>query len=402
MGDKAAAQVPASEGGNRRRAWRFVVALGVVSLFADMTYEGARSIVGPYLGTLGASAVMVGVIGGGAEFLGYAVRWLSGRRADTSGRHWLLMYVGYALNMLSVPFLALAGALGPAAALVVGERLGKGVRTPARDALIARAGAIVGHGGSFGLHEFLDQLGALTGPLIVAGLVALGGYRAGFAVLALPAAAALACLAAARRFEAAPAPAAPPDARKLPRSFWGWVLFAVLATGGYSHFALVSFHLAAQHELATPFIPVLFSVAMATEGLAALGAGRLGDRFGAVLVAVFPVSGAGGVAMLFLGGAGLAWGGAVLWGIGLGVQSSVLRAQVAHIVPAHRRGEAFGLLDTGIGAGWLLGSAILGELYGVAPHLLVVGTCGFELAALTWLVLLLRRSKGDGIGRTVS
>lgn len=379
------------EAAERRGAWRFIVAIGVVSLFADMTYEGARSIVGPYLGTLGASALMVGVIGGGAEFLGYAVRWLSGRGADTSGRHWTLMYAGYALNMLSVPFLALTTALGPAAGLVVGERLGKGVRTPARDALLARAGGIVGHGISFGLHEFLDQIGALIGPLIVAGLVALAGYRAGFAVLAIPAAAALVCLAVARRFEAKPQTERSSSRTKLPRVFWGWTGFAVLATAGYSHFALVSFHLAAHGELSLPLIPVIFAVAMGAEGLAALGAGRLGDRFGALPVAAFPLCGAGGVAMLFLGGAAPAWGGAVLWGAGLGVQSSLLRAQVARIVPEERRGEAFGLLDTGIGAGWLAGSAALGALYDIAPGALVAGTAALEFVALVWLGVMLWR-----------
>lgn len=391
MRDNVPPRPEAAAGDNRRRAWRFVVVLGVVSLFADMTYEGARSIVGPYLGSLGASAVLVGVIGGGAEFLGYAVRWLSGRGADASGRHWLLMYAGYALNMLSVPFLALTASLGPAAGLVVGERLGKGVRTPARDALIARAGAIVGQGSSFGLHEFLDQLGALAGPLVVAGLLVVGGYRAGFAILALPALAALGCLAAARRFEAAPQAQTAPAAGRLPRVFWGWLVFAALATGGYSHFALISFHLAARHEFPVPLIPVLFAVAMGAEGAAALGAGRLADRFGAAPAAVFPLCGIGGVALLFLGAARLAWAGAVLWGIGLGVQTSVLRAQVAQVVPEHRRGEAFGLLDTGIGAGWLGGSAILGALYDVTPHLLVVGTAALELGALIWLALMLRR-----------
>lgn len=381
--------------GNRGRAWRFVVVLGIVSLFADMTYEGARSIVGPYLGALGANAVLVGAIGGGAEFLGYAVRWVAGRGADVSGRHWLLMYAGYFLNMLCVPFLALTAALGPAAALVIGERVGKGVRTPPRDALIARAGAIVGHGASFGLHEFLDQLGALAGPLVVAGLVVVGGYRAGFAILAVPAVAALACLAAARRFQAVPRPEPRTAGGKMPRAFWGWVAFAVLVTGGYCHFVLISFHLAAQHELATPLIPVLFAVAMGAEGLAALGVGRLADRDGAVVLAAVPLCGAGGSALLFLGHARLAWAGAVLWGFGLGVQSSALRAQLAQVVPVGRQGEAFGILDTGIGAGWLAGSALLGGLYEITPRLLVFGGAGLEVAALLWLATMLRAGTGN-------
>lgn len=374
-----------STAGNRRRAWRFVVALGVVSLFADMTYEGARSIVGPWLGHLGAGALTVGVIGGGAEFLGYSVRWFAGRGADASGRHWTLMVAGYALNMLSVPFLALTSALGPAAGLVVAERLGKGVRTPSRDALIARAGAVVGHGLSFGVHEFLDQLGALTGPLLVAGLVAVAGYRAGFAVLAAPALAALGCLAAARRFESHVPRHERLDPRPFPARFWSWLGFAAFATAGYAHFALVSFHLATAGRLPLSLIPVIFAVAMGAEGLAALAAGRLSGRFGAWPLLAFPLAGAGGTALLFLGGAGASWVGAPLWGAGLGVQSALLRAQVASLVPDGRRGEAFGLLDTAIGLGWLAGSAVLGALYEFAPASLVLAAGALELVALIWL-----------------
>lgn len=380
----------AETGNNQRRAWRFVVALGVVSLFADMTYEGARSIVGPYLGNLGAGALLVGVIGGGAEFLGYAVRWFAGRGADASGRHWTLMYSGYLLNLLSVPFLALTPTLAPAAGLVVGERLGKGVRTPARDALLARAGSVVGHGMSFGLHEFLDQLGALAGPLLVAGLVAVGGYRAGFAVLAVPAAAALLCLGAARRFQSAAPSESPAFGKRLPAAFWGWLAFGVLATAGYGHFVLVSFHLATQHVLSAPVIPILFALAMGVEGLAALLAGHLSDRFGALPLVAFPICGGAGSGLLFLGGHVLLWVGAAVWGAGLGVQSALLRAQVARVVPEGRRAEAFGLLDTGIGAGWLGGSTLLGAAYALAPHVLVAAISALETAALLWLAVLLR------------
>lgn len=371
----------------RRGAWRFVVAIGVVSFFADMTYEGARSIVGPYLGSLGASALLVGAIGGGAEFIGYAVRWFSGRGADVSGRHWLFMYAGYALNMLSVPFLALTSTLGAAGGLVVGERLGKGVRTPARDALIARAGSLVGQGASFGLHELLDQAGALLGPLIVAALLVLSGYRAAFAILALPAVAALISLVFARRVQHFRTAVHTGERGRLPCQFLFWLVFAALATAGLAHFVLISFHLARIAHLPLALVPVIFAAGMASEGLASFLLGRLSDRSGPVLLVLLPLAASIGGVLLFLLSGLYVWLGVICWGIAMGVQTTLLRAQVARVVPADRHGEAFGLLDTVMGASWLIGSIVLGALYGLAPAALVGGTLVFEVLALLWLMV---------------
>ncbi|MDN5864420.1 MAG: MFS transporter [Gammaproteobacteria bacterium] len=368
----------------RRKAWRFIVALGVVSLFADMTYEGARGIIGAYFYELGASALVVGVIGGGAEFLGYAVRWIAGRGADASGRHWLFMYAGYALNVIAVPCLALTGTVGAAAALVAGERIGKGVRTPPRDALLARAGERVGHGATFGAHEFFDQVGALAGPLVVAALVALAGYRAGFAILAIPAVATLVALAFARRFEVKPKTTTPAPG-KFPRAFWLWVVFAMLATAGFAHFALIAFDLA-KIGFAPALIPVLFAVAMAAEGLAGFVFGRMSDRTGSALLAGFPVCGLVGTVLLFLAPGWTRWVGAVVWGVGLGLQAAVVRAEIARTVPEGRRGEAFGILDAAMGAAWFAGSIVLGALYELSPTALVIAAVAIESAAIAWLI----------------
>ena len=153
---------------SRQSAIRFIVALGTISLFADVTYEGARSINGPFLGTLGASAAVVGIVSGAGELAGYLLRLFSGFAVDRTRAYWTLTIVGYTINLLAVPCMALAGHWGFAAALIIAERAGKAVRTPARDVMLSQASKIVGRGWGFGLHEFMDQLGAFMGPLLVA------------------------------------------------------------------------------------------------------------------------------------------------------------------------------------------------------------------------------------------
>ena len=177
----------------QRTALHFVVLIGLTSLFADMTYEGSRGVTGPFLGTLGATGALVATIAGAGEFVGYALRWVSGVLADRTRRYWAITLAGYAINLLAVPALALAGTWQAAAAFIILERTGKALRTPARDAMLARTGWV------FGLHEALDQTGATLGPLIVAGVLALrGDYRLAFAWLLVPALLALSLLVLAR------------------------------------------------------------------------------------------------------------------------------------------------------------------------------------------------------------
>ena len=231
----------------RRSAVRFIVLLGVVSLFADMTYEGARSVTGPYLGILGASAAIVGFVAGFGEFLGYALRLVSGYLSDRTGSYWPITIIGYGVNLLAVPLLALTGRWELAVLLIVAERAGKAIRTPARDAMLSHAGSQTGLGWGFGLHGALDQTGAILGPLIVgAALYLKGGYQGAFAILAIPAVLAMMVLFAARHFYPRPRDldVAPPDltAGHLPRRFWVYVAAAALIAAGYADFPLIAFH----------------------------------------------------------------------------------------------------------------------------------------------------------------
>lgn len=385
---------------NRNRALRFVFGIGMVSLFADFTYEGGRSIVGPYLAVLGAGPVFVGVVAGLGEFLGYAVRLLSGRFVDRTHRNWQVMGAGYAVNLLAVPALALAPLAWVAGLLVFLERIGKGLRNPAKDALLSRAGRELGHGYAFGLHEFLDQLGAVAGPLLVAGVIALStrhgftsagaGYRMAFAVLLIPAFLALYFLWRARGLEpqAAPAPTAHVAAR-FDAHYYLYLAFAVVSVLGFSHFILVAYHLQLAQRLTPALIPVLFGVAMGADALAALVVGRFYDRFGLKVLYALPLLTLPTLPLLFLSVHPLwIWMGAVLWGAALGVQESTVRAGVATLTPENLRATAYGLFDTVFGVAWFVGSVMLGALYAIGPLWLVIAGVLLQLATVPLLAIL--------------
>src|SRR5258706_480978 len=157
---------------DHRAAVRFIVCFGLVSLFADMTYEGAHSIVGPLLKGLGASAAAVAIIAGLGEMIAASLRFFSGRFADRTGGYWKIAIAGYAINLVAVPALAFVGTWQAAAALIIVERAGKAMRGPSRDVLISEANDVVGHGFGWGVHAAMDQVGAIAGPLIVAAIVA--------------------------------------------------------------------------------------------------------------------------------------------------------------------------------------------------------------------------------------
>lgn len=351
-----------------RTALRFVVLLGLVSLFADMTYEGARGITGPYLAVLGASATTVGIVAGCGELIGYLLRLVSGYVADRTRRYWTITLIGYAINLLAVPALALAGNWPLAALLMMLERAGKAIRNPARDAMLSHATAELGRGWGFGLHEALDQTGATLGPILVAGILYLqGGYRSAFTFLLLPALLALASLAWARFLYPRPqaletlAPALEP--KGFGKDYWVYLAAASLIALGYADYPLIAYHFERGVGVPTEWTAVFYSVAMAVDGLAALLFGYWYDRKGLnVLVSAALVSSAF-APLVFLGGFSLALAGAVLWGIGMGAQESIMRAAIATMTPKHRRGTAYGLFNLGFGLFWFLGSALMGFLY---------------------------------------
>ncbi len=384
---------PSSADLTRQRAMRFVVLLGLVSLLADVTYEGARSMVGPFLQSLGASAAVVGLSVGFGEFVGYAVRLLSGYLSDRTGRYWALTLLGYGLNLLAVPALALAGHWPLAVALLVVERFGKALRAPARDAMLSHAAHRVGPGWGFGLHEAMDQIGAMLGPLLVAGVLAWrGGYRTGFAVLAGPALLALAVLVVARWLYPRPRDleVARPrlEAQGLDARFWLYMAAVALVAAGFADFALVAYHLGRWQVFAPAWIPVLYALAMGVDALAALVFGRLYDRWGVRVLLVSTVLAAGFAPLAFTTRPVWVLGGLVLWGVGMGAQESVLRAVVARLAPPERRATAYGVFNTGYGLAWFAGSALMGWLYDHSLPALMAFSVLVQLAAVPVLARL--------------
>ncbi len=385
------------------RAVRFIVLLGLVSLFGDLTYEGARSIVGPFLATLGASGAVVGVVAGLGELFGYALRLGSGYLADRTRRYWAVTIGGYVLNLLAVPALAFAGRWEAAAALILAERTGKAIRTPARDAMLSHAAKQTGAGWGFGLHEALDQIGAIAGPLLVFGLMHLAGsYRLAFGALLVPAAAALGVLALARMLYPRPREleVERPELRTvgLPRVFWIYLVAVGLVAAGYVDFALIGYHLERAGTVPATAVPALYALAMGADAVTALIAGSLFDRAGFWVLVGTVLLASPFAPLVFSPGALSVALGAVLWGIGLGAQESIMRAAVVEMVPAHRRATAYGILNAGYGWMWFAGSALMGALYDVSPAGVIVFSVAMELAGALGFVVAgwTSRSAGEG------
>lgn len=378
-------------------ALRFVLIIGVVNFFADMTYEGARSIVGPFLGSLGASATIVGFFAGLGELAGYTLRSLSGYFADKTRQYWVIAFVGYAINMLAVPALALAGNWPVAAALMVSERTGRAVRKPAVESMLSHAGKSLGQGWVFGLNEALDQTGATLGPLITAWvLYRRGDYHQGFAWLLIPALLCLVTLFVAwllqrRPHELEEETEKPTLSRGFSKTFWLYLTAASLIAAGFADFSLIAFHFRKTGTVAQDLVPVFYAAAMAAAALSGLVFGKLLDRVGpAILMVAFSVP-AFFAPLVFLGGTRLEFLGMILWGLGMGAQDSCLKAVLAPVVPSEKRSTAFGVFDTGFGVFWFAGSAVMGFLYDQSLPALIAFSMVLQLAALPVFALARRK-----------
>lgn len=381
-----------------KSALRFVILIGIISLFADFTYEGARSINGQFLQTLGASATVVGFTVGFGELVGYGLRSVFGYLADKTQRYWLNAIIGYGINLLAVPALALAGNWPLAAILIIAERTGRAIRKPAVEAMLSHAGTQTGQGWAFGLHEALDQTGATLGPLMMALVLFLHGtYKTGYALLLIPALMSLATVLTARYFYPRPSSLEKPNkllVDGLSRPYWWYMAAAGCIAAGFADFALIGYHFQQRGIVSPDLIPVYYSVAMGVGAIGALILGRLFDKNSmATVIGSFLLS-AFFAPLVFLGHGSLILIGMLLWGLGSAAQESLLKPLVASVITATKRATAFGLFDTGFGVAWFLGSWFMGYLYDRTLHGLVYFSVILQLVALPIFLIAHRHYRG--------
>jgi MFS family permease len=391
----------------RGAAMRFVVFLGVVSLLADVTYEGMRAIVGPYLATLGATGAMVGLVSGAGELAGYVLRLASGYLTDRTRGYWLLTILGYSVNLAAVPLLGFAPNWPVAGALIVTERTGKAIRTPARDVMLSYAARRVGTGWAFGLHGAMDQAGAVAGPLMMAAILGAHAgplsYRTAFGVLAVPACAAIAVLMAAARtwphpahFESAAANAGDDTGRRgMPAAYWLVVAGAAMLAFGFTDFSLAAYHWKRTGLAGDAAIPVLYALAMGADGLGSLALGRIIDRVGMRVLPYAAITAIGAAPLMFgvatIGPAAL---GLMLWAAGLGATETAAKSVIARLIPKERRGSAFGIYHAIYGTAWFAGSVSMGALYDRAPGALIGAAVCAQALAVPVLAAAGRRARG--------
>jgi MFS family permease len=357
----------------RRLAYRLVILFGLVAMFGDFVYEGGRSVSGPFLFTLGASAFMVAFIAGFGEFLGYAIRIGTGYLADRSRRYWAFVIAGY-LMIGAIPLLVLAGSWEIAALLLILERIGKAIRSPAKDAMLSHVTSSIGRGWGFGLQEALDQVGAIAGPLLFVLALASGGtYRGGFALLAIPFAILILVLVIAWRSMPDPAGfeenirpvATGKEEGSGRRQLRLYGVFTALTMAGFIVFPLLAFHFKAFSIIPDADIPAFYAVAMAVDALVALVTGKAYDRYGVGVLVLMPVFGLAIPLVAFSHSYIAALAGSVLWGASMGMQEAILRAAVADFTPPGGRGFAYGVFNTIYGGAWFAGSIVIGVLYTV-------------------------------------
>ncbi|MDE2482055.1 MAG: MFS transporter [bacterium] len=380
----------------RNRSLAFVLLIGVLSLFADFAYEGARSVTGPFLALLGAGAVVISSVGGFGELLGYGLRLVSGPLAERTGRYWLITIVGYVIQLTSVPLLAFARTWPEAALLILLERTGRAIRNPPRDAMLSFAAKEMGYGWGFGVHEALDQCGALIGPLVVAAMLAARhSYNMAFAALAIPVLIVFALLVTSRILYPKPQDleAEVLDIRGsgLPKVYWIYLVGAAFVAAGFADFSLMAFHLQQGVPLQPSMVPIFYAIAMAVSGICSLVFGKLFDRYGMIVLLPLTLVGAAFAPLVFLGGFWASLLGIAIWGLGMGVHESIIPAAVAHMVPPSRRPSSYGIFTGVYGIAWFLGSVVIGLLYAKNIGALVAFCVLTQLAAIPIFIWVVRR-----------
>ena len=390
------------------QAMTFIVLFGIVSLFSDMTHEGASSIRGAYLSLLGASAGVIGFASGLGELVGYSMRYVFGRLTDRTKLYWPMTIAGYVLDIIAVPALALVGEHGwvAACALLIVQRMGKAIKKPAKDTLMSFASSQEGTGKSFGLQELLDQIGAFLGPVLLYLVMLLrqqgntfDAYALCFAVLAIPGAITLILLLVTKHKFPNPEQFEPEPKEYIPfrmkREFLLYIAGISLFAFGFIDYSLVLMHisstftslsagLAETGSLVTEgTLPLLYAGAMLVDAVAALVFGYLYDKKGVKVLVLSTVFSAPFPILIFAGKSiPVVLAGIALWGVGMGAQESILKAAVTTMVPKNSRATGYGIFECSFGVFWFLGSWLLGTLYDVSIPAMIAVSVVAQLAAI--------------------
>ncbi len=366
---------------NSKEAYISIFLLGIVSLMGDIIYEGARGLVPDYLKFLGVSAFIVGFITGFGEFLGYGVRLISGFLADATKAYWLFIFLGYGL-IISIPVLGFANAWQTAVMLVLLERLGKAFRSPSRDAILSIVSKGVGAGKAFGIHEVLDQIGAVAGPIIVAALMfyTSNNYHLTFGFLILPFLMLLAALIYAyKKLKAKTAfelsvPASDKTV-KLEKTFYVYTLAVALNTVGLIPASLILYKasIILQPLNQQWIIPLIYLLIQGVDASIALFAGYTYDKFGVkVLILPFTLSVFPSILAMVNSGLKMLIVAAVFFGVVLGMQESIYRAAVVNFASISNRGKAYGIFNAAYGVSFVLSGVMYGAMIDLKVSLILV------------------------------
>ena len=390
------------------QAMIFIILFGIVSLFSDMTHEGASSIRGAYMSLLGASAGAIGFVSGLGELIGYSMRYVFGRLTDKTKRYWLMTIAGYVLDVLAVPALALVGEHGWIAAcgLLIIQRMGKAIKKPAKDTIMSFAASQEGLGKSFGIQEVLDQIGAFLGPVLlyVVMLFKTEGstfeiYSRCFAVLAVPGAITILLLLITKYKFPNPENFEPEEKRftpfKVKKEFIFYIAGISLFAFGFIDYSIIIMHVSKTYTnisaqltetsslVNSGTLPLLYAGAMLVDAVAALVFGLMYDKKGVKALAWSTVISAPFAILVFgTKSTSALLLGIALWGVGMGAQESILKAAVTKMVPKSSRATGYGVFECSFGVFWFLGSWLLGVLYDISIPAMITVSAVSQLAAI--------------------
>ena len=386
----------------------FIILFGIVSLFSDMTHEGATSIRGVYLSLLGASAGTIGFISGFGELIGYCLRYVFGRLTDKTKKYWQITIIGYVLDIIAVPALALVGKSGwiMACMLLVIQRIGKAIKKPAKDTILSFAASQEGVGISFGIHELLDQIGAFLGPVLLYLVMlfktegtTLQIYSACFAFLAIPGAITIILLFVTKHKFPNPEHFEPEPKEYLPfkmkKEFLLYISGISLFAFGFIDYSIIIMHISRTFAgiasglaetssiISSGTLPLLYAGAMLVDAVAALFFGYMYDKKGVkALVLSTIISAPFAIFVFSFNSIPMVLLGIGLWGIGMGAQESILKAAVTSMVPKASRATGYGIFEFSFGVFWFLGSWLLGVLYDISIPAMTAVSVTTQLAAI--------------------